>query len=169
MIAVLLVTALFVFISIYFFFRTEKLQRTITSMKRDASKTQQENQVFSKSMALIAGSTEEFTKKRLQCLLDKSKCSNTINQLTLIKPIIHNYAVIFKECLVKKGKLQSTIKKCFSSLEEDTYQEFFETCIKKDSKIQRLWNSNNFIGFISLVEALLVKYEEEVHSHSTVK
>jgi len=67
---------------------------------------------------------------------------------------------------LKKGRLHTITKKCFSNLEGDLFKDFFEQVIKKDSKIQRLWNSNNFIGFISLVEALLVKYEEQSQSDS---
>ncbi len=169
MIAVLLITALFVFISVYFFFRAEKLQRAIALLKRETAQTQKENQIFSKSMALMAGNTEEFAKNRLQLLLNKTQCKKSLNELALIKPFINNYSLIFKECLMKKGILQSATKKCFSSLEGDVYKDFFETIIKKDPKIKRLWNSNNFIGFISLVEALLVKYEEQSQNNLTVK
>jgi len=165
MIAVLLITALFVFISVYFFFRAEKLQRTIVLLKRDTAKTQKENQIFSKSMALMAGNTEEYAKSRLQLLLVKTQDKKTLNELDLIKPFINNYSLIFKECLMKKGKLQSTTRKCFANLDGDVFKEFFETIIKKDNKVQRLWNSNNFIGFISLAEALLVKYEEKSQSN----
>jgi len=169
MIAVLLITALFVFISVYFFFRAEKLQRTIVLLKRETTQTQKENQIFSKSMALMAGNTEEFAKNRLQLLLSKTQCKKTLNELALIKPFINNYSLIFKECLMKKGRLQTSTKKCFSSLEDDAYKTFFDTIIKKDVKIQRLWNSNNFVGFISLVEALLVKYEEKSPSNLVVE
>jgi len=161
MIAVLLITALFVFISVYFFFRAEKLQRSIVLLKRDTAITQKENQIFSKSMALMAGNTEAFAKNRLQLLLKKTQNKDALTELTLIKPFIDSYSLIFKECLMKKGRLQAATKKCFSSQEGDVYKDFFETIIKKDSKILRLWNSNNFIGFISLAEALLVKYEEQ--------
>ena len=54
-----------------------------------------------------------------------------------------------------------TAKQCFSALDSNLYKEFLDTIIKKDNKIQRLWNSNDFIGFISLIEALLVKYEKQ--------
>lgn len=158
MIAILFVTVLFVCISIYFFLRAEKLQHTIVSIKRDTSKTKTENQALSKSMTLIASNTEEFVKSRLQSLLNKEQCQD---ELMLIQPIMENYSIIFKECLVKKGKLHVSVKKCFASVGEDAYKEFFEVCVKKDEKINRLWNNNNFIGFISLVEALLVKYEEK--------
>ena len=167
MIAVLLITALFVFISVYFFFRAEKLQRSIFLLKRDTAITQKENQIFSKSMALMAGNTEVFAKNRLELLLKKNNSKDILAELALIKPFIDGYSLIFKECLMKKGRLQAATKKCFSEQGEDVYKEFFENVIKKDSKIQRLWNSNNFIGFISLVEALLVKYEEQTQSSLT--
>lgn len=169
MIAVLLITALFVFISVYFFFRAEKLQRSIFLLKRDTAITQKENQLFSKSMALMAGNSEVFAKNRLQLLFDKTQNKDFLAELALIKPLIENYSIIFKECLMKKGRLQTASKKCFSSQEGDVYKDFFEKIVKKDSKIQRFWKSNNFIDYISLIEALLVKYEEKVQEISAVE
>lgn len=164
MIAVLLITALFVLISVYFFFRSEKLQRTIILLKRDSLKAQKESQVYSKAMALIATNTENFAKNRLLLLLNKTQNQKTLDELALIKLFIDNYALIFRECLMKKGTLQSMTKGCFSNMEADAYRNFSEKIIKKDSKIQRLWNSNNLIGFISMVEALLVRYEDSLQN-----
>lgn len=164
MIAVLLITALFVFISVYFFFRSEKLQRTIILLKRDSLKAQKESQVYSKAMVLIASNTEDFAKNRLRLLLSKTQNQKILVELALIKLFIDNYAVIFSECLMKKGTLQSMTKSCFSTMDADSYRDFFEKIIKKDSKIQRLWNSNNLIGFISMVEALLVRYEDSLQN-----
>lgn len=161
MIAVLLITALFVFISVYFYFRAEKLQQAIVALKRDTAKAHKENQAFSKSMSLIASNSEESFKKRLELLIKKNLNTCAANEITLIQPLINNYALIFKACLVKKGKLHVTSKQCFSALDSNLYKEFLDTIIKKDNKIQRLWNSNDFIGFISLIEALLVKYEKQ--------
>ncbi len=161
MIVVLLITALFVFISIYFFFRAEKLQQSIISLKRESTKSLKENQILSKSMAQIANNSEESAKNRLQRLLNKTQQQKVSSELVLIKPFMDNYSLIFKECLMKKGKLHSITRKCFSTQENDLFKDFFEKIIKKDSKALRLWNSNNFIGFISLVETLLVKYEEQ--------
>jgi len=169
MIAVLLITALFIFISIYFFFRAEKLQRSLALLKRETANTVKENQTLSKSMMQIAANTEKFTKKRLQNLLNKPLKQEVLDELTLIKPFIDNHALIFKECLMKKGRLQSITRQCLSHQEGDLYKDFFDKIIKKDSKIQRLWNSNNFIGFISLTEALLVKYEEQVEDSDVNK
>jgi len=161
MIAVLLITALFVIISVYFFFRAEKLQRSIILLKRETAKSLKENQVLSKSMVQMAGNTEEFAKNRLQKLFNNTTEQEVIDELLLIKPLINHYSLIFQECLMKKGKLHSSVRKCFANQEDNLYKDFFDKVIKKDSKIQRLWNANNFIAFISLAEALLVKYEEQ--------
>lgn len=169
MIAVLLITVLFVCLSVYFFFRAEKLQHTIVSLKRDMAKIQKENQVFSKSMALMAGNGEEFVNNRLNLLLNETQCQKTLNEIMLIKPFIENYSLIFKECLMRKGKLHSTTQKCFLGAETDSYKDFINVVVKKDKKVQRLWNSNNFIGFISLTEALLVKYEDKSKSDLAVE
>lgn len=167
MIALLLITTLFIFISVYFFFRAEKLQRALAVLNRDTAKAQKENNLLSKSITLMAGSTEEFTKNRFQLLLDRSQCKKTTNELTLIKPFIDNYSFIFKACLMKREVLHSTTKKCFSSLEDGAYKNFIDTVIKADNRTLRLWNGNNFIGFISLVEALLVKYEQQSQDNVT--
>ena len=161
MIAVLIITALFVVICIYLFFKTEKLQRTLTIINREMAKAQKDNDILSKSIAIIAGNTEESVKNRLQRLLDNTQCQNTASALTLSKPFFNNYSFIFKACLKKKEVLHSSTKKCFSSKGNDVYQNFIDSVIKNDPQILRLWNTNNFIGFISLVEALLVKYEEK--------
>lgn len=167
MLAVLIITVLFVALSIYFFFRAEKLQHSLLRQNRETTNKLKENTALTKSIALIASNHEEFAKNRLQLLLinnNKHQCSANIE---LIKPLINNYVIIFSECLKEKGKLQSATKKCFENQGTSDYKEFINKVIKNDEKIQRLWASNNVVGFISLVEALLVKYEAiEVESAS---
>lgn len=159
MLAVLLITVLFVALSIYFFFRAEKLQHTLLRLKRETANTSKENTKLTKSMALIASYHEEFAKSRLQQLLANNKEHNSSDNVELIKPLINNYIIIFSECLKEKGKLQAITKKCFESQNTNDYNEFINKIIKNDEKIKRLWASNDILGFISLVEALLVKYD----------
>lgn len=158
MLAVLLITALFVALSIYFYFRAEKLQHTLLRLKRETANTSKENTALTKSMALIASNHEAFAKSRLQQLLANNKEQKRSGNVELIQPLINNYVIIFGECLKGKGQLQTVTKKCFDSQDTNGYKEFVNKVIKNDVKIQRLWASNNLIGFISLVEALLVKY-----------
>jgi len=158
MLAVLVITALFVALSIYFFFRAEKLQHTLLRLKREATNASKENTTLTNSMALIASNHEEFAKIRLQKLLASNENHKRADNAELIKPLINNYVIIFGECLKGKGQLQTITKKCFDSQGTNNYKEFVNKVIKNDVKTQRLWASNNLIGFISLVEVLLVKY-----------
>ena len=164
MFAVLLITALFVVISVYFFFRAEKLQHSLLSMRREISHTQKENKAMSKSMALIASNHEEFVKNRLSLLIVKAELGGGKDNVELLKPLINNYANIFRECLLGKGKMQSMIKKCYQHNTPEDFKKFTSVIIKSDPKIQRLWASNNLAGFISLVESLLMKYGEQEKS-----
>ncbi len=160
MLAVLLITVLFVAISVYFYFRAEKLQRDLLILKREITSTQKENTTLSKSMALLANSHEDFVKTRFSLLVTKTEQTSQKNDVELLKPLINNYAVIFRECLVGKGKMQASIKKCFNNQDNEAFKEFTSKIIKTDTKLQRLWGSNNLAGFISLVESLLMKYTE---------
>jgi hypothetical protein len=161
MLAVLLVTLLFIAVSIYFYFRAETLQRDILILKRESSDTKKENIALSKSMALQASNHEEFVKTRLNILITKTEQTSEKNDVNLLKPLINNYSLIFHECLTGKGKMQAIIKKCFNNHDPDMFKEFMDKIIKTDSKLKRLWGSNNLAGFISLVEALLVKYTDK--------
>lgn len=160
MLAVLLVTVLFVAISVYFYFRAEKLQQDLLILKREVASTQKENANLSTSMALLASSHEEFVKNRLNLLIAKKELTSAETDIDLLKPLINNYVVIFRECLLGKGKMQHIIKKYFNNQDPEVFQEFTNKIIKTDIKLQRLWGSNNLAGFISLVETLLIKYNE---------
>ncbi len=160
MYAILLITALFVAISVYFYFRAEKLQRDLLILKRELSNTQKETVALSKSMALLASSHEDFAKNRFNLLIAKTEQSSEKSDVVLLKPLFSNYAIIFRECLTGQGKMQKIIKKCFSNQDSEAFNEFTSKVIKTDSKLQRLWGSNNLTGFISLVESLLIKHEE---------
>ena len=66
MIFVLSIAALFIGISIYFYFRAEGLQRALFNAKREFSNTKKENKAYIDTMALIAKRHEDFAKYRLQ-------------------------------------------------------------------------------------------------------
>ena len=158
MIALLLITILFVAISVYFYLRAESLERSILIVKREADNTKKEHAALSKSMTKIASSYEESSKKRLIEILSANENTQEYRDVELLKPLINNYGIIFRECLSGKGKLHAITKKCFSSQDTEMYDEFIKKLIKNDSSIQRLWGSNNLMGFVSLVESLLTNY-----------
>lgn len=158
MIALLLITVLFVAISVYFYLRAESLERNILIIKREAENTRKEHAALSKSMTQIASSYEESSKKRLNEILSTSDNTQEYREVELLKPLINNYGTIFRECLTGKGRFHPITKKCFSSQDTEMYDEFIKKVIKNDSSIQRFWGNNNLTGFVSLVEALLTKY-----------
>ena len=99
---VLIITAIFVVISIYFFLRAEKLQRQLISQKRDSFTTRKENKVLADSMTLFATRGQEFAQARLARLKVQAKASENVQfiiHVELISPLINNYSIIFRECL----------------------------------------------------------------------
>jgi len=155
---VLFITVLFIGISIYFYFRAEGLQRTLSSAKREFSSTQKENKSYVDSMALIAKRHEDFAKHRLEKI--KTNGSETVETLETITPLINNYAVIFRECLKGKGKLQTITKKCYESYDKEGFKKLVAYIAKQEAHIKRMWSSNSLSGYISLIEALLLLAEQ---------
>ena len=129
MIFVLSIAAIFVALSIYFYFRAEGLQRELFSVKKELSSSQKENKFYIDSMAIIAKRHEDF---------------------------VNNYASIFIECLKGKGKLQSITKKCYGNFDDGAFKRFVAHVAKQDASVRRMWSSNNLTGYISLIEALLL-------------
>lgn len=155
---VLFITALFIGISIYFYFRAEGLQRTLSNAKREFSSTQKENKAYVDSMALIAKRHEDFAKYRLEKI--KTSQSETTETLEAITPLINNYTVIFRECLKGKGKLQPITKKCYESYDKEGFKRLVAYISTQEAHIKRMWSSNNLSGYISLIEALLLLAEK---------
>lgn len=158
MIVLFLITALFVAISVYFYLRAEKLARNILTMKREVDNTQKEHAALSKSLAQVANSYEESSKKRLNEILTTNVTTQDNSDIELLKPLINNYGKIFHECLSGKGKLHAIVKKYFSGQDINAYDEFIKRIINTDKSMKRLWGNNNVAGFVSLVESLLTKY-----------
>ena len=153
MIFVLSVMAIFIAISIYFFFRAEKLQREVILAKREGKAARKENKMLLDSMALIANRYEEFSRNRLQELKKHAGDDDeTLNQIT---PFINNYATIFAECLRGKERLKPITQKCYQLSDANAFKEFNQFLSKRDGQVKRMWSSNNLNGYISLVEALL--------------
>jgi hypothetical protein len=169
MLVLLLITALFIALSIYFFFRAEKIQNTLRLLKRDKGKILKEHTKLTESIALIASNHEEVAKIRLQLLLTESENQPYLEHVKLIQPLINNYVIIFNECLKEKGRLHGMTKECFDNQNSGAYKDFINRIIKNDEKLQRLWESNNIIGFISLVEALLIKYNTEKENSISIQ
>ena len=157
MIFVLSIMAIFVAISIYFFFRAEKLQREVILAKRDGNIARKENKVLIDSMALLASRYEEFARNRFNELKSRSQASE--ENIKQIAPLINNYSTIFAECLKGKERLKPITQRCYQLIDSNAFKEFNQYIGKRDAQIKRMWSSNSLNGFVSLVEALLVNLE----------
>ncbi|WP_057832579.1 hypothetical protein [Colwellia sp. TT2012] len=159
---VLIITAAFVVISIFFFLRAEKLQRQLISQKRDSIATRKENKALVDSMILVATRGQEFAKARLASLKVQATASEyeqLIIHLELISPLINNYSIIFRECLKGKGRFKAVSQKCFENHDSVAYNKFVALIVTGDKQLQRYWSSDNLNGFLFLVEALLTTDE----------
>jgi len=155
---VLAMTVLFVLLSIHFFFSAEKLQRKLIIQRREGENTRKENKELVDSMALISNRHEEFSKTVLQKKIAQAKSNENevlVQQLELISPLIHNYSLIFRECLKGKGGLKSVAKKCFDNHDEKAFKQFIALLVTSDKRMKRYWSSNNLNGFLFLIDGLL--------------
>ena len=154
MIFVLLISGIFIGLSIYFYFRAEGLQRALFTAKKESNSTKKENKYYIDSMAIIAKRNEDFVKHRLQIIKDSEIIE--VDTIEIITPLINNYAAIFIECSKGKGKLQPIAKKYYESYYNEGYKKLVAYVAQQETSIKRMWSSNNLSGYISLIEAFLL-------------
>ncbi len=152
---VLSIMVIFVIVSIYFFFRAEKLQRELIIAKRERVAIDKENRNLNDAFAQIANRYQGFSKDRLQQLSQQDTPKINEDYLRKITPLINNYGIIFSECIKGKGRMQSIVKKCYNNEHDGAFKDFTLFIKSTDTQTKRMWSSNNLSGFISLVEALL--------------
>ena len=153
MIFVLSIIAMFVAVSIYFFFKAEELQRELIVMKREISSTKKDNKTYVELMAIIAQRHEEIAKQRFVEL--RAVLHEESEMFEIIAPLINSYATIFNDSVRAKGKLKSSVEKVYEGSQKGSYKRFSNFIAQSDKDIKRAWSSNNINGFIILVEALL--------------
>lgn len=169
---VLAIALVFVVISVYFFFRVEKLQRKLITQQRESLTTRQENKLLVESMTLVATREQEFSKARLVRLkiyAQKNEHTQLLMHTELISPLINNYSIIFKECLKGKGRLKAICQKCFENQDSSAYKKFVALIVTSDKQLKRYWSSNNLNGFLFLVDALLTFEEQNTNALTTDK
>jgi len=153
MIFVLVVIAIFVAVSIYFFFKAEELQRKILLMKKELSLTKKENESSLEMMAIIALRFEKISIRRFVEL--RAELPEKAEIFDIIAPMINNYATIFNDSVRTKGKPQSSVKKVYEAYQKGSYKLLSNYISQADKEIKSAWSSNNINGFILLVDALL--------------
>lgn len=153
MIFILIIVAIFVAVSIYFFFKAEKLQREIILMKRETSAAKKENKAYIEVMAIIAKRNEEIVQQRFST--QRASADENNQTYDIIAPMINNYAAIFNESVKGKGKLQPSMKKVYEGHQKGTFKVLSNYINQSNKEVKRAWSSNNINGFIMLVEALM--------------
>ena len=169
---VVAIALVFVVISVYFFFRVEKLQRKLITQQRESLTTRQENKLLVESMTLVATREQEFSKARLVRLktyAQKNEHTQLLMHTELISPLINNYSIIFKECLRGKGRLKAICQKCFENQDSKAYKKFVALIVTSDKQLKRYWSSDNLNGFLFLVDALLTFEEQNTNVLATDK
>jgi len=172
MIFVAAIIAVFVLTSIYFFFRAESLQREVLIAKREMNNTAKENKALVASMVTVSGCFEEFAKQRfnnVKAIQEARKNGTVVHQLETFSPLIHNYAVIYRESSKGSGQLKAIAKKCFDSQEKGAFNNFVSYINRQDKQVRNMWSSNDLKGFISLVEVLLSQQEEKLMNSAAAK
>jgi hypothetical protein len=169
---ILIITAIFIGVSIFFSFRSEKFQRLLLVQQRDNNNTRKESKAMQDSMAIVATRHEELIKSRLLQMKEQaSKTENKelISYLELITPLINNYSVIFRECLKGKGRLKSISQKCFDNHDKTSFKKFVAWMVTNDSSLKRFWSNDNLNGYLHLVNLLLMKAENSLCKQSEIK
>ncbi|WP_440876932.1 hypothetical protein [Thalassotalea sp. PLHSN55] len=160
MIFVASIIGVFVAVSIYFFFRAETLQREVIQAKRESKQADKESKILVDSMAILTSRYEEFAKRRLDVLFDNKSIPQ--EPLLIIAPLVNNYSTIVNDCLKGNGQLSKVVSSIYQSTGAKAYSDFTTFIASQDKKTQRLWSSNKFKGFVSLVEELLTTQEKQI-------
>jgi len=149
--------AIFAFISVYFFFKAENLNRKLVLAKKEANVIKKESKSISDSMGVVANRNQEFIKSRFE----KLKNNNNDESLQLLTPIFNHYAIIMRESLKGRGKLHKITEKCYETNESGSYKKLTSYISTTNPEIKRMWSSNNINGYVSFVETLLIEHEKK--------
>ena len=168
---VLIIAAIFVLVSIYFYFRSERLESELVKLKQETAQTRKDNKQLTDAMALVAAKQEEFYQHRFNSLVDmaKEKDAPQQSELELISPLISNYGSIFRACLLQKGQLKVVTEKCCESYNKGSHKQFLKFVSNNEIHIKRMWSQNNLKGYLGLVEALILDMQKVLSGKSEDK
>ena len=153
----LAIIVVFVVVSVYYYFRSEKLYAELKSVKKEASVIKKESKMMVDSFAVIAKKNEDFISFRFQAIQEHSKDNES---LVLLTPLVTNYATIFRESIRGKGEMHKLAKKCCESYQAGSFKRLSAHIATQDAHIKRAWSSNNINGFISFMEAMIILLEK---------
>ncbi|NMP30631.1 hypothetical protein HII17_03565 [Thalassotalea sp. M1531] len=167
----LIVVVIFVVVSIYFYFRSERLQHELMQQKRESVQTRKDYKLLMDTLAVVAAKQSEFYLFRYNATKEKAeKIAPTIaSDMALIWPIVNNYSAIFRSCSSGKEKLRPIVEKCFESYKIGSFKEFLRFISGQEKHIKRMWASDNLNGFMSMMEALLTEQQGELAKVKPIK
>lgn len=150
------IIVVFVVVSIYYYFRAEKLYAELNVVKKEAKIIKKESKMMVDAFAVIANKSEEFVKFRFSKLEEKS---NNTEALATLTPLIVSYSAIYRESIKGKGEMHKIAQKCCESYQSGSYNRLTNLIKLQESSIKRAWASNNLKGLISFMEAMLFELE----------
>jgi hypothetical protein len=161
MLIVASIIAVLIFIILFMHFRYANLQRDLLLLDKENTQSKKESKRLVEALVLIAGKYEEFAKYRLkycQYLSEKDEAlKHNLIGLTIISPMINNYAHIFRECLKGNKKLSTIVESSYKHAGIASFQELDMFIKRQDSGLKNMWAQNDLAGFVSLIEALLIQ------------
>ncbi|SEL31084.1 hypothetical protein SAMN05216262_1098 [Colwellia chukchiensis] len=153
MIFVLIVIAIFVAVSIYFFVQAERLQRKLILQQRELKGVKKENSYYIEFMAVIAQRYEDAAKKRFVAMREHS--TTPAQELEIMAPLFNNYATIINASIRDKGKVQPSVAQVYEGFQAGSYKTLTNYIARSNDAIIKAWGSNDINGFINLIELLI--------------
>ena len=153
MIFSLFIVIVFVAVSIYYYFRSEKLDAELKSVKKEASNNKKESKILVDAFAVVAKKNEDFISFRFKAA--QENCSDN-ELIVLLTPLVTNYAMIFRESIRGKDEMHKVAKKCCESYQPGSFKRLTLYINSQETHIKRAWSSNNLKGFIAFMEGMML-------------
>ncbi|REL37106.1 hypothetical protein [Thalassotalea euphylliae] len=167
----LVVIAIFVAVSVYFYFRSERLQHDLVQQKRDTAQTRKSHKQLADTVASIGAKQQEFFTFRYNKVKEEAerKSPAILSDVKRISPLVTNYAAIFNACAGGKEQLKPTAQTYFENHKPGAYKDFLTYISGREKHVARMWSSNNLSGFMSLMESLLTEQQQALAKIKLVK
>lgn len=153
MIFSLFIVIVFVVLSVYYYFRSEKLAVELKGIKKEASIIKKESKVMIDAFAIVVKKNEDFIHFRFKAAQENCKDNELI---VLLTPLVTNYATICRESIRGKDEMHKIAKKCCENYQSGSFKRLTIYINSQESHIKRAWNSNNLKGFVTFMESMVL-------------
>lgn len=160
----LIVLAIFVVVSIYFYFRSERLAHELVQQKRESAVTRKENKQLADMFAVVALKQEELYQFRFNKLRERAEkeAPSVASDMALVSPLVNNFANVYRGCSTGTNQLKVVSQQCFENYKTGSFKEFLRFISGQEKHIKRMWGTNNLVGFLSTMEALLTEFQSDI-------